>query len=533
MFARLSKLLLFLFFATSVLHAQRENKHYKKAMVFLEKKDTTKALSALQKCLDKTPDFVPAYLAFAQLNYKKDPDFSLLLLLKADSLQPNNPQILFYIGAEYFYQTAFERSKIYLKKVIDLSQEYPDAYSLLASIYLDENNVEEAENCIIRLKQKQPNSHAIPFYEAYAAIMKEDGKMALEKINAFHELEPENLVSLRIRGYAKYLQNNYDGAFFDLEKSLRYSEEKDTLNYHAHFYMGLVMIKKELISEAIHEFNECLKIKENAYAYYNRGIAKRYFQDYAGAYADFLKAHEMQHKEPIFLDALVQFYLNEGDIAEGLRYFTQQIQKTPKNPQNYYGRAELHFENDSLQLAYKDIQKAIELDSAFAEAYAFRAQIRFEYEEMLFMDREDYMDIDEDIEESFYKKLLRDTEADVEKALSLAPKKLNFLLMMAAFYAEVDQHEQAVIVLKRCIDAKYELAVSYMLLGKLYQDMGKIDLSIDFLLKALTEDKDYAEAYYFLATSYYKKDDKDKFCFFLKKAVNLGYETSLTAKCPN
>ena len=54
---------------------------------------------------------------------------------------------------------------------------------------------------------------------------------------------------------------------------------------------------------------------------------------------------------------------------------------------------------------------------------------------------------------------------------------------------------------------------------------------VETVLKAIEFEIDLQSSYYYLALTYYKIQKIEEFCFFLKKAKELGKETSLWSKC--
>jgi lipoprotein NlpI len=115
-----------------------------------------------------------------------------------------------------------------------------------------------------------------------------------------------------------------------------------------------------------------------AAAYYNRGMAKQFKGDFAGAIADYSNALEFRADNA---DA----YLNrgaakkaEGDWDEAIADFTRTIQLKPDAALAYYQRGVAEKAKGDLNRAMADFTKATELDSNDKWAFYSRGCLRYD-----------------------------------------------------------------------------------------------------------------------------------------------------------
>ncbi|MEI6576141.1 MAG: hypothetical protein WCO63_08195 [Bacteroidota bacterium] len=71
--------------------------------------------------------------------------------------------------------------------------------------------------------------------------------------------------------------------------------------------------------------------------------------------------------------------MEKGQSQAAKTFFDEAIRKDPTNPIAYYYRGSMSYDinSKSPQAALDDLTMAIKLDSAYADAYATRAQIKF------------------------------------------------------------------------------------------------------------------------------------------------------------
>lgn len=519
--------LLFSYFLCFNSFSQKENKIYKKGLKYLLEKDYDKALVTFKKVLKDDQNFIQAYIRIGDIYKEKDSiENALHYFLKANELDSQIDFLYLDIGNCYYSLQNYPLAKKYYLEGIKKDPNDWMLYSNLGGVYDDKDDFDSAIYYFSISKQLNPTEKLLDLDLARSYLGKSDFDRSLFHLAQFHEKYPENLHSLRIRGYAKYNKKQYTSAFNDLEHSLRLSEEKDTIDYYAHFYMGLVNLQLKQFSEAINQFNNSEKIKEYEELFAVRGEAKQYLTDYNGAIEDYKKALSINEYYAEIYDDLIFSFVDADKIEEGYSFFDQKINKNPKNPNNYYAKALLLSMNDSLQFAFNYMNKAIELDSINPKFYCMRAIIRNELGEENFMENEEKDD------EGFYDKLRSEVLADYAAAINCDTHKQNSLEKRANYYFEEGEFDLVLQDLKRMYDIDSNVSAHYYILkGKIHLDKRELQAAADNFSKALELDFENADAHFELAKVYYRTKEETKFCFHIRKAVELGIDTVLIDRC--
>jgi type IV pilus assembly protein PilF len=106
------------------------------------------ALLAIAACSSKKDSESKASLYFAagtQSLVERQYTEALQNLIKANNLEPNNPEILNNLGMAYYFKGETELAVRTLKRTIELDENNSDAKNNLASIYYKQGNVAAAE----------------------------------------------------------------------------------------------------------------------------------------------------------------------------------------------------------------------------------------------------------------------------------------------------------------------------------------------------------------------------------------------------
>ncbi len=172
------------------------------------------------------------------------------------------------------------------------------------------------------------------------------------------------------------------------------------------------------------------------------------------------------------------------------------------------------------------MNKAIELDSVNPKFYCMRALIRDELGEEKFMENEEQ---DEDL---FYDKLRSEVLADYSAAINCDTHKQNSLEKRADYYFREGEFDLVLKDLKIIYDLDTNVSAHYYILkGQIHVDKREFEAAIANFSKILDVDYENGEAHYELAKVYYRTKEQSKFCFHIRKAVELGIETVLIGTC--
>jgi len=117
-----------------------------------------------------------------------------------------------------------------------------------------------------------------------------------------------------------------------------------------------------------------------------RGWIHFLMEDYDKALIDFHRAHI---QDSSYLPALINLtytYIQKKDIENGMRMATRLCLQHPEHPYGFFFRGLLFYEMEEWEHALLDFDKALALDSTFADAFFYRAEVLLSlhhYEEAL------------------------------------------------------------------------------------------------------------------------------------------------------
>jgi len=164
-------------------------------------------------------------------------------------------------------------------------------------------------------------------------------------------------------------------------------------------------------------------------------------------------------------------------------------------------------ENKQFLDAEKDFNKVIELNPNLAEAYFWRAQVRFN-DEKIFADYDKAIELKPDYAMAYYKRGLRksftDNKAalvDYNKAIELDPKIPDAYLSRALVYLLANDYKSAIADYTKLIELKPDGA-SYYVRGTTYLDSGDNLRAIADFTKSIELDPGYYWTYKQRARAY-------------------------------
>lgn len=510
--------------------AQKYIKEYNKGITYFTQKQYDQAILCFKKAIKKKSDFAQAHVQLALL-YEEQQNMPLAIqyFTSASELDSLNAYTHFYLGLCLEKEKNIVEGKKHIRRAAYLDSTNGTFLIEAARMELIENQYEKGIKLLDKAQKKVGSVPTLELYYASAYISLEDGANALEHIKKYHQVGIPDNNTYRVQGYAKFLVNDFIGAFYDLEKSLSLSAKRDTLDGMAHFYMGLVLLERDEYSEAISQFNLSINHVPDRAAYYQRGVAKGFLTDYVGALEDLKKCAVI---DPLTVDLnnrISWLYLKLRLERQGVKYFTELIE-TDKNQYEYYqNRSKLYFRLDELDSALQDINTAIQLRPSVSSNYLIRSEIIESIETEKYDEAdEEFLESDED---DFLENLGKILLADIEMAEKFAiteSEKDDIYIAKGLFFFNREEFDLALAEFQKISENSNEVKTKKLFIGRIYHNKGQYQLAVDNLKLSLNDE---AEPFYRLAMAYNKLKQHDQFCFFLKKAVALGYETALMPKC--
>lgn len=189
----------------------------------------------------------------------------------------------------------------------------------------------------------------------------------------------------------------------------------------------------------------------------------------------------------------------ENEYSENVRLnsLTDQINKDPNNPENYYKRALLQLELDNHKSAFKDIERAIALDSNAAKYYLPLAKSYLKH--------------------------------DVNKALDAALKAERKGLATPELFVTIGQiqlaaksYPQSLEYLDKALRSAENYAPAYLYKGFLYFETGDTAKAISNLQTAIEQSPDLIDAYNKLANIYTNKKQFGLAKEYLQSAIRFN-----------
>jgi tetratricopeptide (TPR) repeat protein len=140
---------------------------------------------------------------------------------------------------------------------------------------------------------------------------------------------------------------------------------------------GLALQEERRLEEAIADYDRAIQLDPNyGPAYYGRGWAKDWLQDYKGALADAQQGFRLDPRSPgTYLRRTGSALAGLKRYAEALEAYSQAIALNPADEGTIFNRAICYFESGQYELALKDINRALELDPDWDWAFYRRGQI--------------------------------------------------------------------------------------------------------------------------------------------------------------
>jgi len=132
--------------------------YFLKGIVYKEMKDTLKAISSFQTCINVFPDYREAYIQLGQLyNMKRNP-MGMKYLENAFKLDTTDLFPLYAKGMYYQEQQRFEEAKAEYKRCILIDPQYEDALFAQGYILLQQDSFEKANRQFDLAAKAEPDN---------------------------------------------------------------------------------------------------------------------------------------------------------------------------------------------------------------------------------------------------------------------------------------------------------------------------------------------------------------------------------------
>lgn len=194
--------------------------------------------------------------------------------------------------------------------------------------------------------------------------------LAIDGYNKALEIDSKNALIYNNRGFSYFQKGDYEQALNDYNQALTLAPK---LKIAEHNKLELIKIleKDEKYSNLLQRAN---KIYQNYEYYFNLGIQEANQGDINQALIAYNKVIELnQDFAPVYMFIGILEFQQEN-YHKAYEYYTKAITKDVKMTDAYFNRAQIVFatkteDENELKNAIQDLEKAVELDSKFIDAY--------------------------------------------------------------------------------------------------------------------------------------------------------------------
>ena len=168
------------------------------------------------------------------------------------------------------------------------------------------------------------------------------------------------------------------------EKGYKSTDSDEQIHYYteairikpdanAYYNRGIARVDKGDLDGAIKDYNEAIRLKpDDANVYNNRGVARKAKGDLDGAIKDYNEAIRIKpdYADPYSNRGNVRYA--KGDLDGAIKDYNEAIRIKPDYTSAYYNRGTARSDKGDLDGAIKDYTEAIRLKSDYANAYRNR-----------------------------------------------------------------------------------------------------------------------------------------------------------------
>ena len=216
-------------------------------------------------------------------------------------------------------------------------------------------------------QKKEPILASVYEMWGYNKLESRDYELAIEGINKAIPLY-RYADAYTIRGQAKNALKRHQEAIKDFDDAIGLIPD----NFIVYFLRGIANLKNDNYADAIQDFNKTLELNPDyAEAYRHRGIAKKRKPnpDYAGAIDDYTEAIKRNPKDARAYNNRGNMKLNTEDSAGAIDDYTEAIKRNPKHAYAYLNRgiARAKKNNPDYAGAIEDYTEAASLNSDYTQ----------------------------------------------------------------------------------------------------------------------------------------------------------------------
>jgi tetratricopeptide (TPR) repeat protein len=404
--------------------------------------------------------------------------------------------------AEYFTHRAeaYRATQQYDKALIDFTQalkeddDYVPAFRGRGAVYLAQKKYKEAAQEYREALKRDEHDPVTLTELARAEYHLDDLAGARAHLDAALDLDSNYAPAYMLRGLVYAAQRDYDRALANFNEKIRLADDAE-----ARYRRGEAHLQKGDKGKAFDDFAAAIRLdKGHGPARVARGKLHVEAKKYKEAVADFSVALASVPTEDLFYRRGLA-YLETGEYSEAVGDFTKALEMNPRSSETperpataeearraaaeYDQRALAHLRARSLDKAQLDADQAVELAPKNLLCPSDRAAlVTYLYNRAAILIKQQV------------RELHKRAEKDLDAALTLDPANIRAINTLGELHFSQQEYEKAVEDYDRAIALNEKDAPSWNHRGLAYQNQYDFQQALADFKKAIELDPNYAEA---------------------------------------
>ncbi len=318
--------------------------------------------------LDRRDPEIAANLGDLLVNFRQDPTSALRVLDKAVELDPENAEAYRNRGLAHAQLRRFEEAEADLAKAIELKDDDEESYSMLATIYLFQDDKEKlplaVEALTNAIKYYEPEESSDPKTAVQSYLLRSDARLKMASDEETPAEEREKL---------------YQQVAEDADAVLEEMPDTFPFSGQALYRKGVALRMQGNYAEAVKAFTDALQLipagetaPYNTNALLKRGICWFLQGENRLARGDFLLAAASDYTDPLPHLWTGFTFAEEEDYRSAIDSYGEAINKNPNFALPYINRGLAYAALEEYQRAADNFNEAIRVEPTTSEHFAKR-----------------------------------------------------------------------------------------------------------------------------------------------------------------
>lgn len=242
--------------------------------------------------------------------------------------------------------------------------------------FASKSDYSSAANALREALSACPNPVQILLPLARAQMLAQQFDPALASIHRLLAMDPKNIDAYITQGEVLYLLNKDSDAEASLMQAIRIAPQ----NPDPHYWLGRIYYEDSYVQEAIAQFQETLKLNENAYKAYD-GLALCYenLGDVRLTVNTYMKGISLVYKgyptyDVIYAD-FSEFLLRYGEDQKAFVLASEAATRNPHQPRNFFLAGKAAEEQGKYDVSIRWLKRAAEIDPSYPDPHYLLARI--------------------------------------------------------------------------------------------------------------------------------------------------------------